>query len=70
MLNLDADRLLRRWQLARRALPWTATRPNDPDDVGHARARQWQAILIEVGALGVFVVFWVAAALLLHQLAP
>ena len=44
--------------------------PNDPDDVGHARAGLWQAVLIEVGALGVFVVFWVAAALLMHQLAP
>jgi hypothetical protein len=43
--------------------------PNDSDDVGNARARLWRAVLIQVGVLGVFVVFWVAAALLLHQLA-
>jgi hypothetical protein len=46
--------------------------PNDSDD-GNARAEFWHAVLIEVGvglgAFIVFVVFWVAAALLLHQLA-
>ena len=65
----NAYRLLRRWQLAQR-LVIDGNWPNDPDDVGHARAGLWQAVLIEVGALGVFVAFWVAAALLLHQLAP
>jgi hypothetical protein len=43
--------------------------PNDPDDVGNARAGLWHAVLIEVGALGVFVACWVAAALFLHWLA-
>ncbi len=47
--------------------------PNDSDDNGNARAEFWHAVLIDVGvglgALVVFIVFWVAAALLLHQLA-
>jgi hypothetical protein len=47
--------------------------PNDSDDDGNALAEPWRAVLIEVGVgLGVFVVFvvyWVAAALLLHRLA-
>jgi hypothetical protein len=47
--------------------------PNDPDD-GNALPGPWQAVLIEVGiglgAFVVFVVYWVAAALLLHRLAP
>jgi hypothetical protein len=46
--------------------------PNDSDD-GNALAGLWHAVLIEVGvglgAFVVFVVFWVAAALLLHRLA-
>ena len=47
--------------------------PNDSDDDGNALVGSWHAVLkevIEVGVgLGVFVVFWVAAALLLHRLA-
>jgi hypothetical protein len=43
-------------------------RANDSDD-GNALARLWHAVLIEVGVLVVFVVYWVAAALLLHWLA-
>ena len=47
--------------------------PNDSDDDRNARAGLGHAVLIEVGvslgALVVFVVFWVAAALLLHRLA-
>jgi hypothetical protein len=47
--------------------------PNDSDDDGNARAGLWRAVLIEVIEVGVglavFVVFWVAAALLLHRLA-
>jgi hypothetical protein len=42
--------------------------PNDSDD-GNALARLWRAVLLEVGVLVVFVVYWVAAALLLHWLA-
>jgi hypothetical protein len=49
--------------------------PNDPDD-GNVLARLWHPVLtvlievgITLGALLVFVAFWVAAALLLHQLA-
>jgi hypothetical protein len=48
--------------------------PNDSDDHGNTLPEPWRTVLIEVGiglgALGVFVVYWVAAALLLHQLAP
>jgi hypothetical protein len=48
-------------------------RPNDSHVGGNARAGLWRAVLIEVGvslaAFVVFVIFWVAAALLLHQLA-
>jgi hypothetical protein len=48
--------------------------PNDSDDDGNALAGHWRAVLIEVGvglgALVVFVAYWVAAALLLHRLAP
>ena len=48
--------------------------PNDSDDDGNALAEPCHTVLIEVGiglgALVVFVVYWVAAALLLHQLAP
>jgi hypothetical protein len=43
--------------------------PADSDNDGNALAGLWHSVLIEVGVLGVFVVFWVAAALLLHQLA-
>jgi hypothetical protein len=47
--------------------------PNDSDDDGNALAEPWRVVLIEVGvglgAFVVFVVFWVAAALLLHRLA-
>lgn len=49
--------------------------PNHPDD-GNALAKLWHPALtvlkevgITLGALLVFVAFWVAAALLLHQLA-
>jgi hypothetical protein len=41
---------------------------NDSDD-GNALTRLWHAVLIELGVLIVYVVFWVAAALLLHRLA-
>jgi hypothetical protein len=41
---------------------------NDSRD-GNALARFWLAVLLEVGVLIVFVVYWVAAALLLHRLA-
>ena len=45
-------------------------RPNDPDDRGNALAGLWPTVLIEVVVgLGIFVVYWVAAALLLHRLA-
>ena len=48
--------------------------PNDSDDDGNALAGLLHAVLKEVGvglaALVVYVVYWVAAALLLHQLAP
>ena len=52
--------------------------PNDSDDDVNALAGHWRAVLIEVGAglsafvvaFAAFVVFWVAAALLLHRLAP
>ena len=48
--------------------------PNDSHVGGNAHAGLWRAVLIEVGvslaAFVVFVVFWVAAALLLHRLAP
>jgi hypothetical protein len=47
---------------------------NDSDDDTNALTGHWRAVLIEVGvslgALVVFVAYWVAAALLLHQLAP
>ena len=47
--------------------------PNHSDDDGNALAGHWRAVLIEVGvglgALVVFVAYWVAAALLLHRLA-
>jgi hypothetical protein len=47
--------------------------PSDSDDDGNARAGLLHTVLKEVGVgLGAFVVyvtFWVAAALLLHQLA-
>jgi hypothetical protein len=41
---------------------------NDSHD-GNAHARFWLAVLLEVGVLIVFVVYWMAAALLLHRLA-
>jgi hypothetical protein len=41
---------------------------NDSRD-GNALTRLWHAVLLEVGVLTVFVVYWVAAALLLHRLA-
>jgi hypothetical protein len=48
--------------------------PNDADDDRNALAGLWRTVLIEIGvglgAFVAFVVFWVAAALLLHQLAP
>jgi hypothetical protein len=51
--------------------------PNDSDDDANAHTGHWHAVLKEVGkevgvslgALVAYVVFWVAAALLLHQLA-
>jgi hypothetical protein len=47
---------------------------NDSDDDTNALTGHWRAVLIEVGvslgALVVFVAYWVAAALLLHRLAP
>jgi hypothetical protein len=47
--------------------------PRDPDD-GNALPGPWKAVLkevgIDLGVLVVFVVYWVAAALLLHRLAP
>ena len=47
-------------------------RPNDSDD-GNALAGHLHTVLKEVGiglgALVAYVIFWVAAALLLHQLA-
>ena len=47
--------------------------PKDSVVDGHAFAGSWHAVLIEVGiGLGAFVVyvlFWVAIALLLHRLA-
>jgi hypothetical protein len=46
---------------------------NDSDDDGNALNGHWHAVLIEIGvglgALVAYVIFWVAAALLLHQLA-
>jgi hypothetical protein len=53
-------------------------RPNDSDDDDNALAGHWHAVLSDVGgglsafvvAFVAFVVFWVAAALLLHRLAP
>jgi hypothetical protein len=52
--------------------------PNDSHDDGNALARLLHTVLKEVGAglsafvvaFVAFIVFWVAAALLLHQLAP
>ena len=52
--------------------------PNHSDDDANAHTGHWHAVLKEVGkevgvslaALVVFVAYWVAAALLLHQLAP
>jgi hypothetical protein len=52
--------------------------PNDSHVDGDALAGHWHAVLKEVGievgvglgALVAFVAYWVAAALLLHQLAP
>jgi hypothetical protein len=47
--------------------------PNGSDDDGNALAGHWHAVLREVGvslgALVGYVVFWVAVALLLHQMA-
>jgi hypothetical protein len=51
---------------------------NDSEDDGNAFAGHWHAVLREAGvglsafvvAFVAFVVFWVAAALLLHRLAP
>jgi hypothetical protein len=50
--------------------------PNGPDN-SNARAELWHPVLrvlievgISLGVLLVFVVYWVAAALLLHSLAP
>jgi hypothetical protein len=47
--------------------------PKDSVVDGNALAGPWRAVLIEVGiglgALVVYVVFWVAFALLLHRLA-
>jgi hypothetical protein len=52
--------------------------PNDSHDDGNALAGLLHTVLKEVGvglsafvvAFVAFIVFWVAAALLLHQLAP
>jgi hypothetical protein len=48
--------------------------PNDSHDDGNALAGHWRTVLKEVGvglaALVAYVLYWVAAALLLHQLAP
>jgi hypothetical protein len=47
--------------------------PNGSGDDGNALTGHWRAVLIEVsidlGVLVIYVVFWVAAALFLHQLA-
>jgi hypothetical protein len=47
--------------------------PNDSNDDGTTLAGYWHTVLKEVGvglgALVAYVVYWVAAALLLHQLA-
>ena len=48
--------------------------PNDSDDDRTTLAGHWHTVMKEVGvglaALVAYVVYWVAAALLLHQLAP